>query len=400
MASNNKQDNPTSLRIKIAAGFVIIFIGLLSLEATAWLAFTSKESLSRIAQKILKPIEMKLDPYKEQATDVDGHWRLRPNYKASFDQVLAEKKEAKKWLGVKAIEQVARQHEASNGLVINAYGFRGPEIENDHLCPRVLTIGDSVTFGLGSLSYPGFMRQYFNERQVGIEIVNAGVEGYAPRNALLEVEKYKTLKPEIVLIYLGWNAIYSLDRASYSNQAISKIPWLLSRIGYVLERLFEGSTNMATNTFNRDLVPNTSDIDIDFWSNVRPKFMSDLDELIKILKLNGSEVYLISLFGLFHEDIKPTDEALSIGHLPLETNNPYVLAAMTSSYNRHLKQLATSRNVQFIDLYQWGRKNLMPLENYFFDSVHFNAKGLEKVGNFLATQISTSKKLTNVYCKK
>ncbi len=373
---------------------MIVAFGVVSLEALAWVAYYSRDYLSKIIHFPINPSES----YKIAASDINGHWRLRPNYNATHDEIVAEKKASNKWLGVKAIEQIDAHKRNENGLSINAHGFRGPKIDENHLCPRILTIGDSVTFGIGSLTYPQFMREYFNSQNVGVEVINAGVEGYSPKNALYEVETYKALKPEIVTIYIGWNALFSLHKGDYSEQPISKIPWLLHRVSYVFEQLFDDTYAKASHAYSRPLTPVQSDPDIGFWSGINPIFMNDIDLLIKEMKSSGAQVYLVSLFGLFQSDQIPNKKALDIGHLPLETDNPYVLAAMTNAFNEHLYTLSQSNNVKYIDLYKWGRQNLKPIDDYFFDSVHLNAKGLERVGHYIALEILKSNKLVHNNC--
>jgi len=112
----------------------------------------------------------------------------------------------------------------------------------------------------------------------------------------------------------------------------------------------------------------------------------------------GARVYLINLFGLFQEDSEPSQRALQIGHLPNWTDNPYVFAAVTETYNQYLSTLADNEHVKLINLRSWARGTLQPPEDYFFDSVHFNRDGLRKIADFLASALNTSVLELNKSC--
>ena len=45
---------------------------------------------------------------------------------------------------------------------INSDGFKGPEIDSTHALIRILALGDSTTFGLGSVDYPSSLQTHFN----------------------------------------------------------------------------------------------------------------------------------------------------------------------------------------------------------------------------------------------
>ncbi|MBL6957539.1 MAG: hypothetical protein ISR52_01040 [Rhodospirillales bacterium] len=115
--------------------------------------------------------------------------------------------------------------------------------------------------------------------------------------------------------------------------------------------------------------------------------MKQIEKIIDGFEAIGSRVYLVTLPGLFSTKEKPSLKALKIGHLPTFTENPYVLATITEKFNQTLRALSLQRNLGLIDLEKWGMINLHPKDQYFTDSVHLNAKGLEKIGAFLADKL-------------
>jgi lysophospholipase L1-like esterase len=104
----------------------------------------------------------------------------------------------------------------AKGISINTLGFRGPEIapEKPRGTTRIFAIGDSTTFGLSgeNCPYPEQLQRLL-DNQYGLgrfEVINAGVEGYGTDYALRLLEtRIVPLKPDLVLVYVGWNDLYS-----------------------------------------------------------------------------------------------------------------------------------------------------------------------------------------------
>ncbi len=385
--------NSPRLRTRIAAMVAVLCLWAASVEAFAWLAYAFRAEISAFAQDVLGQEAFHLDPYEVAASDRPNHWRLRPGYDASKEELIAAKEVSGKWLGAEAIRMVEKRTFPAR-LVINAHGFKGLPVDPAHRCPRILTIGDSVTFGIGPLSYPDFIRRSFKQAGTIVEVINAGVEGYGPMNALYEIDRYIALEPEIVTVYLGWNALFSMNHRIH----VLKTPWLMRRIADVVRRVLQTRNGTATQLYLRKPSPNPNSADIRYWAEKPLPFVKDVETLVKKLKQSGVHVYLVTLFGLFSNTGIPTDVALGKGHLPDFTDNPYVLKGVTESYNRQLRELAKRNKIELIDFEVWGQESLQPPVEYFFDSVHFNAAGLEKVGTFIAEQLSEPIAMTNKHC--
>ncbi len=99
----------------------------------------------------------------------------------------------------------------------NSLGFRGDEIslnkpENTY---RIVTIGGSTTYSTGVQnyleSYPYQLGEYL--KQLGrshIEVVNAGVGGYASYHSLIGLQfKVLPLQPDLLIVYQGYNDIHT-----------------------------------------------------------------------------------------------------------------------------------------------------------------------------------------------
>ena len=114
------------------------------------------------------------------------------------------------------------------GIRINALGFRGPEILRTKPpgMVRIVAMGDSTTFGLSRApcTYPAALsRRLKLTAPSPVEVVNAGVEGYSSLYLLHQMqERVAPLSPDVVLIYAGWNDLYSPD--ALSARGLSRNP--------------------------------------------------------------------------------------------------------------------------------------------------------------------------------
>ena len=98
-------------------------------------------------------------------------------------------------------------------VTTNSLGFRGdePAVPKPQDVIRVLTIGDSTTFGWGvndPETYPAQLEARLNAETSGDnwEVVNGGVSGYDLRRATQLLAHFAPmLQPDLVLVGLFWN---------------------------------------------------------------------------------------------------------------------------------------------------------------------------------------------------
>ena len=332
--------------------------------------------LSGVAQKGLQ-----LDPYEMPSEKGGYHWVLRPGFGQTAAELAAAKARSGKDLGAQAAA-------GSTALRVNALGFKGPEIDPAFSGARVLAIGDSCTFGIGGVDYPRIAESHLREAGLAVELVNGGVEGYSTRNVLIELERYASLDPSLVTIYIGWNSLFSADLIEGWFVRDIRIVALLRKAFRAARQITTGRTEYAQAMYGRSKQADAAAEEVAALETWEPPFLGRLEEVIDGLEGSGAQVALVTLPGLFIMEQTPSEKALAKGHLPEFTNNPYVLAKLTERYNRALRNLATRRGLALIDAAEWSRHALVPRDVFFSDSVHLTQEGLGRLGRFVAERLA------------
>ena len=374
----------------IAALMVVVSLGIF-FEAAARVVYAYRDDIRSIPIfSNYLPGSLVLDSYEMPSPQGGYHWVLRPGYQATVEKLTAEKQEAGRTLGAAAISKASiKRHSREKILLqINKHGFKGPELDSSHRRLRILALGDSTTFGTGIHDYPRVLENSLNDRGIAAEVINGGVEGYAPRNVLLEMDHYKALKPEIVTLYIGWNALFS--NVPWKDAWENKLRgvWLYKRASRTIRAIVGDQQAFAMKMYNRTLKPDVASTEVQSLHDYSPPFMNRIEKIIDDFETIGTRVVLVTLPGLFTMSVKPSPRALKIGHLPYFTENPFVLAKLTERYNAALRALAKRRRLDLVDLAKWSVQALRPREEFFSDSVHLTARGLDKIGAFMTDQLA------------
>jgi lysophospholipase L1-like esterase len=354
-------------------------------EAGARIAETLRERYSRTPVNAAA-----LNEYQMPDPRDPRNWILRPGYRMTLRQVVDAKARTGRTLAVDYLTQRAAVLNIAPDetvISINRDGFKGPEIDKGHSHFRILTIGDSCTFGslFDEYSYPRQLERELRRRGFDAEVINAGVEGYTVRNVLMRLDEYKKLRPDLVTIYLGWNNLYGakplvgLARYAYTYRFVLR--------AFRKLRTAEGSPTNALEQYNKPKHVDINAPEVRSLEGYVPPFIDDLEQIISEFQAAKAKVAIVTLPGLFTMSEQPSARALQSGHLPLFTDNPYVLARLYEQYNVALRQLAQKRGLQVIDLDLWSKRALSPRDAYFFDSVHLYEEGQEKVGIYMAGEI-------------
>ncbi len=115
------------------------------------------------------------------------------------------------------------------GWLVNQQGFAQQELVPTEKAPgklRIAAMGESTTQGHSALNanYPLYLRRLLESQgrtSTGIEMINGGVAGwYSDQVALWAERKVAVLRPDVVVLYVGWNDFQVYDPFS--------LPWTKS----------------------------------------------------------------------------------------------------------------------------------------------------------------------------
>jgi lysophospholipase L1-like esterase len=326
-----------------------------------------------------------LDAYEMPDPENPGNWVLRPGYTSTLREVVAEKAARGKADAAQRLQTAARTLGIPDDEVVyhnNAHGFRGPELDESRARPRILAIGDSCTAGsqIDRFTYARSLERSLATRGIEMEVVNAGVEGYAPKNVRMRLDRLVELKPQWTTIYLGWNAIYSGRQPLEGPGRWSHFWRIGARTWNSFTRERKDTLTLAREALERPSRPDATVLEAQWLRDYTPEFLADIEAIVDRMQDAGSRVVLVTLPGLFTTRQAPTARALEVGHLPVFTDNPYVLAAMSERTNEALRSFAARRGLPVIDLERWADESLHPRDAFFIDSVHLDELGQEKIG--------------------
>ena len=378
-----------SFSVRLTAFALVALVTAFLMEAGARLVFALEEEIRR-SHLLSYPFRrtLALDPYEMPSPDIGYHWVLRPGYRASIRRLASEKAAAGRVIAAPTLTNQAASGEAEMELRINSTGFKGPEIDHGHSRLRILTLGDSTTFGIGPVGYPEVMAQRLNRDGAAVEVINGGVEGYSSRNILYEIDRYKALKPELVTLYIGWNALFAENLPNGWWERHLQVFRVVQKSLRAGRRMVAGQ-QYAMQMYHRDLRPDRAAAAA-LIESYRPSFMGRIERIVDEFTAAGSRVVLVTLPGLFVSSEEPSQRALRIGHVPEFTTNPFVLAAMSERYNEALRAFAARRRLTVIDLARWSEEALRPREDYFLDSVHLTREGQNMIGEFMAEKLAAA----------
>ncbi|MFQ5585210.1 MAG: SGNH/GDSL hydrolase family protein [Thermodesulfobacteriota bacterium] len=381
-----REDKKYGASVYIVFVLIVILLMGIILEGGARIAFAYQDNIEAWLAIGLRD----LDAYEIADSHHPGHYKLRRGFSQTLKGLIAAKEEGGHILGVQYIKDRAKVLNIAEDEIlfqINSDGFKGPEIDRSHSRLRVLTIGDSCTFGtyFDWYSYPRSLERELQRMGRGVEVINGGVRGYKPKDILYRIEEFKALRPEITTIYIGWNALYAevpfgVERYLYTVRLLKKAyKWfLVSRMG---------QQEAALRAYNKPKNPERGARGVRSLDRYTFSFMNDVEEIVREMQSAGSMVVVLTLPGLFVMDGEVTGRALEIGHLPTFTDNPYVIAKMSEEYNKGLRRLAQKYNLRVIDLDEWSRDALNPRDAYFSDSVHLYEEGQEMIGKYMAREL-------------
>jgi lysophospholipase L1-like esterase len=275
------------------------------------------------------------------------------------------------------------------GIRINQHGFRGEEFSRrkDPGQIRIMCLGDSCTFGVAGdeSPYPYQLQQCLNE--IGLEgtyqTINAGVEGHASINALLRLSRLLTFQPDVLIVYIGWNDMWTGNPKHYPDLRRKtrsywhygngvQTPSLL--VDTVIDLLGANAPPPPIGCFDLDAFVPTN-------------FEFNIQQIIRVSKKRGIRVALVSLPTLIPQHTgQPPLRVLEKLHYPafFEQGDLDSLKRLHGIYDSAIKRLAVEEDVDLIDLNAAFEEQDAERDLYFSDTWHPTLEGHQTIARTLA----------------
>ena len=375
--------NKRAFLVRLTAFTIVVFVSVSILEITARLIIGLTETL-RPFPHIAKMVNgtVSFDAYEMASEIYTYHWSLKPG---SFEKC------------VKSNDEI--REDFCFDIDVNSDGYRGANIPHQPSGTRILAIGDSVTFGLSDIDFPSELERLLPNGGGNVKVINAGVEGYRTRNALLEFNRHKRVKADYVILFIGWNDIFAVPPGNGLFDFFL-IDDAFRYIAIRAKQFISGKWQEAKQIADRVATDETDADEKQFAPIIyEPVFFQQIELLTQAHVANGSCVVIVTLPGLFVDHQNPGGKAKRMGHLPRYTEHYSVLASLTKIYNRHLKSLEEKlSNVVVFDAAEWSINALHPRDQNFSDSVHMSKDGLQKISAFFASQFDGNSRLVSSAC--
>lgn len=300
------------------------------------------------------------------------------------------------------------------GIRVNQLGYRGSEIsqEKPRGVFRIVAIGDSNTFGLAgeSCPYPVQLETILNAGGGAqkFQVINAGVEGYSSIYALRLLEtRIKDLEPDVVMIYVGWNDLYSYwpfrpnipnpYQLTSSRTLSDEEQGVSARLRAYLDHLYlvqflrrviyKGMPRVLayvqhdTEGPGRQPDPHMADL-----------YKYRLEMMIDQIKSMGAKPVLMTLPTVV--SLNMSEKAFSFVHYPTWAKGNYkTFYFVIQAYNDVIHEVANEQHVPLIDNAKFFDRLGKQKDQLFFDSLHMYCPGYELLAQNIGVELKKDKLL-------
>ena len=282
------------------------------------------------------------------------------------------------------------------GIYINSLGFRGREFKKEKEAGifRIIALGDSCTFGVGSqgTTYPEILEKELNNSVNKYEVINAGVPGYTSSQVFLYLQRdLLSYKPDLILVYVGWNNIWTYKNPG-ANTAYSPALRAISRSlsksltfsllrDFIINRI-KSSLNFAKKSAGKEYLLE------DRFKEKSANFKEDIRKIIQLTKVRNRNIILFTMPTAIRKGMK--ESQMKRFRLTSSWTNGYeVFLRFYQRLNEAIKAVGADENVKVIDLDLVFRQ--LPEEKakaLFYDAVHPNEEGLSFIAQYVSQRIA------------
>jgi lysophospholipase L1-like esterase len=208
---------------------------------------------------------------------------------------------------------------------VNAAGLRGAEIAaRDERTLRILCMGGSTTWGHkvdDDETWPYALQLQLREvLGAPVEVLNGGVSGWGLEQILRDLQdgRLRTLQPDLVLVFSGWNAAFMAENAQVTSfrreLAAPRLPRALAQSALALRvRRWKDELAPRATTADKD----QADARVAFRRGNAEAFGSLVPELVSLCASRGVRLALIRFPSLVQRDIPQDAEARAAYERPL-----------------------------------------------------------------------------------
>ncbi len=278
--------------------------------------------------------------------------------------------------------------------VVNSRGFVGAEFE-DPPPPgtlRIVTVGDSCTFGAGTLrgTYAALLAEQLalDSGEQRFQVVNAGIEGLNSELALRRLEsRVVPLKPDLVTIYIGWNDLMKFDPdGQVESPRLALIARWLDRLWTV-----KGLRKLLFYNLRPRLAPPRTGPEsrTHRYADYRPAvYEKNLHTMIATARAIPADVVLMTLPSVVSDDMGVEDVRRANVQFPYFRGANAVgdFVDLIAAYNHTIRRVAAEEGVPVVDLALEidARPDRRAL---FLDTMHANEAGREAIADILAREL-------------
>jgi lysophospholipase L1-like esterase len=260
---------------------------------------------------------------------------------------------------------------------------------------RVVCLGESTTFGNNSLSnYPAYLREIL-ERDgrgfQGYEVINGGVPGWVSDQIALRVRyQIARYKPDVVILYAGWNDFQSYDplgtapQISYFETAYKSRTWT--------QRATRGLKSVALLSalyHSRDPVVQSASTTQNSPTRNYRFLMHNLDGIAADLRAENPKVriFVSTLVGRWPEGTSEEWAKIpAVWWMTLHGLTPETVVPFVNQFNDQLRDFARTRGLGLIDMA--AAFQTLDRAKLQWDWAHMSSEGYELMAwnMFLALQ--------------
>lgn len=280
-------------------------------------------------------------------------------------------------------------------IEVNSQGFVGEEL--GPLGPdlwRIVTIGDSCTFGEGNskYTYPAMLDVRLRARErrgLRYDVVNAGISGL---NSELALRRLRTvvppLAPDVITIYIGWNDLMKADPHAQSevsrwspvarslNQLYLVKAWRKLIFYWIRPAVLTASVGPASRTGR--------------FSSFRPSiYEGNLREMVKSVREIGARPLLTTLPSVVRSWMSGEDLRGANVFFPYFSgaNSVGDFLDLIAAYNAVIRDVSASEGVPLADLDK-DFDALADPRSFFLDTLHTNREGMTRIAAVLERRLA------------